>query len=185
MEHHGTQNATGGIQMVNAFNSAYAGAIQCNTTFQAPEKLSDGKCLQTTNVEQQPAGQAAPYDTLTLTPEQGQVTLNVPDAITIEIPREYTIMSETFQSWNMHLQSSLEKADSMNLSFGDRLTFLRDESQKWVADMRENDPEMFVAWLKINKYSIQQGESNLVGLPSDFTMEDYDSYVKEPFSALV
>lgn len=170
--------------MVNALNSSYAGAIQYNTTFQAPEKRSDGTCLQTTNLEQQPAEQAAPYDTLTLTPEQSRVTLNVPDAIAMEIPREYTIMSETFQSWNTHLQSSLEKADSMNLSFGERLTFLRNESKTWVADMRENDPEMFVAWLKINKYSIQQGEGDLVGLPSDFTMEDYDSYVKEPFSAL-
>ena len=72
----------------------------------------------------------------------------------------------------------------MNLSFGERLTFLKEDGKKWVENIRENDPEMFAEWLKINKCSIEQGEADLVGLPADFTMEDYYSYVKEPFSAL-
>lgn len=53
-----------------------------------------------------------------------------------------------------------------------------------MEDKRQNDPEMFVAWLQLNKAHIQNGEADLVGLPSDFTMEDYDSYVKKPFSTL-
>ena len=93
-------------------------------------------------------------------------------------------MGETAKSFNENLQWSLEEADRRNLSFGDRLTFLREAGRKWVEDKRQNDPEMFAAWLKMNKHHIQTGEADLVGLPSDFTMEDYYSYVKEPFSAL-
>lgn len=92
-------------------------------------------------------------------------------------------MGETMESFNDHLQWSLEEADRKNLSFGDRLTFLKEEGQKWVEDKRQNDPEMFAVWLQINKSHIQAGEAHLVGLPADFTMEDYNFYVKEPFSA--
>lgn len=132
----------------------------------------------------QATGQAAQYDKLELSQDQSQVTLDVPDGISIEIPRAWTIMSETMESWDKHLQASLHEADRLNLSFGDRLTFLREEGRKWVEEKRQNDSEMFVQWLKINRWSIQQGESGLVGLPSDFTMKEYDSYVREPFSTL-
>lgn len=36
----------------------------------------------------------------------------------------------------------------------------------------------------MHKDTIQAGEGHLVGLPADFTMEDYYHYVKEPFSTL-
>ena len=85
----------------------------------------------------QATGQAAQYDKLELSQDQSQVTLDVPDGISIEIPRAWTIMSETMESWDKHLQASLHEA-----------------------------------------------ESGLVGLPSDFTMKEYDSYVREPFSTL-
>lgn len=168
--------------MVNPLNSTYPGAIQCYTNFKGPERLSDGTCLQGSNINQQPSEQTGRYDTLGLTPEQSQVTLDVPEEITTQIPRAWTIMSETLSSYNDHLQASLDKANGMNLSFGERLAFLKEEGQKWVEDKRQNDPEMFVAWLKIHKESIQQGEGYLVGLPSGFTMEDYYSYVGESFS---
>lgn len=126
-------------------------------------------------------GQAVQDNNLELSQDQSKVTLDVPDEISIEIPRAWTIMSETMEGFNEHLQWSLEEADRQNLSFGDRLTFLKEEGQKWVEDKRQNDPEMFVAWLKINQESIERGEAGLVGLPSDFTMEDYDSYVSGLF----
>ena len=126
-------------------------------------------------------GQAVQDNNLKLSQDQSKVTLDVPDEISIEIPRAWTIMSETMEGFNEHLQWSLEEADRQNLSFGDRLTFLKEEGQKWVEDKRQNDPEMFVAWLKINQESIERGEAELVGLPSDFTMEDYDSYVSGLF----
>lgn len=170
--------------MVNTISGAYAGAIQSHTKFTASNKLSDGICLQAPTQDYQTTGQVAQYDKLELSQDQCQVTLNVPDEITCEVPRAWTIMGETIESFNNHLQWSLEEADRRNLSFGERLTFLREEGQKWVEDKRQNDPEMFVAWLKLNKNHIQNGEADLVGLPSDFTMEDYDSYVKEPFSTL-
>ena len=170
--------------MVNTVSGAYAGAIQSYTKLPASNKLSDGACLQAAMEGTQITGQAAQYDKLELSQEQSQVTLDVPDEITIEIPRVWTIMGETAESFNEHLQWSLEEADRQNLSFGDRLTFLKEEGQKWVEDKRQNDPEMFAAWLQMNKHHIQAGEADLVGLPSDFTMEDYNSYVKEPFSAL-
>ena len=170
--------------MVNAVSSNYAGAILSDTKYIASRKLSDGTCLQTNSQGMQTTGEAAQYDTLELSPEQSQVTLDVPNEITCEIPRAWTIMGETMQSFNDHLQWTLDEADSKNLSFGDRLTFLKEQGRNWVEDKRKNDPEMFAAWLKINRYSIEQGEADLVGLPSDFTMEEYYSYVKEPFSAL-
>lgn len=172
------------MSMVNTVNSNYVGAIQSYTKFTASNKLSDGTCLQTTTQDTQTIEQVAQYDTLELSSKQSQVTLNVPDKITVEIPRAWTIMGETMQSFNDHLQWSLDEADSRNLSFGDRLTFLKEEGRNWVEDKRQNDPEMFVAWLKINRYSIEQGEADLVGLPADFSMEDYYSYTKEPFSTI-
>lgn len=170
--------------MVNSVNHCNFGVIQSYTQFTASNHLSDGTCLPSAVEGTQTPGQTVQYDTLELSPEQCQVTLNMPDQITCEVPRAWTIMRETFQCWNEHLQSSLEKANSMSLSFGERLSFLKEDGRKWVENIRQNDPEMFVQWLKINKYSIEQGEANLVGLPSNFTMKDYCSYVKEPFSTL-
>lgn len=129
--------------------------------------------------------QMTKHDRMELPQEQSQAILDVPDQITVEIPRTWTIMGETLESYHNHLQRSLDRADRMNLSFGERLTFLREEGQKWVEDKRQNDPDMFVAWLKIHQDYIQRGEGQLVGLPSNFTMEDYNFYVKGPFSALV
>ena len=171
------------MQMLNTVADAYAGAIQSYTKFTASNRLSDGTCLQTISQDTQPTEQTSRYDKLELSQEQSQVTLDVPDEITCEIPRAWTIMGETMESFNDHLQWSLEEADRQNLSFGDRLTFLKEEGQKWVEDKRQNDPEMFAVWLQINKSHIQAGEAHLVGLPADFTMEDYNFYVKEPFSA--
>ena len=170
--------------MVRPVNNIYPGAIQSYTNAITATKLSEGTCLQAAVEGNLTAGQTAQYDKLELSQDQCQVTLDVPDEITIEVPRAWTIMGETAKSFNEHLQWSLEEADRRNLSFGDRLTFLREEGQKWVEDKRQNDPEMFAAWLKMNKHHIQAGEADLVGLPSDFTMEDYYSYVKEHFSIL-
>ena len=167
--------------MINAVNPSYAGAIQSYTKFNASAKLSDRTCLQAAAQNGEKNGQAKQYDRLELSPDQSRVTLNVPDEITVEIPRAWTIMGETLQSFNDHLQWSLDEAERRNLSFGDRLTFLKEEGRSWVENKRQNDPEMFAAWLKINKYSIEQGEADLVGLPADFTMEDYDSYMKNYF----
>ena len=170
--------------MVNGLSSIYPGSILSSANFKMLEKLSDGTSLQDTSIQQQPAGQTPRYDTLELASDQCQATLDVSNGITMEVPRAWTIVSETFKSFDAHLQWSLNEADSLNLSFGDRLTFLKEEGQKWVEDKRQNDPEMFAAWLRLHKDYIQRGEGDLVGLPSDFTREDYYSYVKEPFSVL-
>ena len=170
--------------MVNTVNGIYSSGIPSNVKLTASNHLSGGTCLQTAVEGTQAAGQTARYDKLELSQDQGQVTLDVPEEITCEVPRAWTIMGETMESFNDHLQWSLEEADRQNLSFGDRLTFLKEEGQKWVEDKRQNDPEMFAAWLQINRDHIQNGEAHLVGLPSDFTMEDYNSYVKGDFSIL-
>lgn len=170
--------------MINTVNSAYPGALQPCIQFTASQQLSAGTCLQVPSESSSTAGQTPRYDTLELSSGQSQATLDVPDEITIHIPRAWTIMGETMKSHQAHLQQSLDEADKRNLSFGERLTFLREEGQKWVADKRQNDPEMFAAWLQMHKDTIQAGEGHLVGLPADFTMEDYYHYVKEPFSTL-
>lgn len=169
---------------MNTIDNSYASAIQSYTKFIASNKLSDGTSLQTAIQGTQTTAQISQYDTLELSQEQSQVKLDVPDEITIEIPRAWTIRGETAESFNAHLQWSLDEADRRNLSFGDRLIFLKEQSQNWVEDKRQNDPEMFVDWLQLHKDYIQKGEADLVGLPSNFTIDDYYSYVKEPFSTL-
>ena len=159
--------------MINTVNSTYPGAIQPCIQFTASQQLSAGTCLQVPSESSSTAGQTPRYDTLELSSGQSQATLDVPDEITIHIPRAWTIMGETMKSHQAHLQQSLDEADKRNLSFGERLTFLREEGQKWVEDKRQNDPEMFAAWLQMHKDTIQAGEGHLVGLPADFTMEDY------------
>lgn len=170
--------------MLSAVHFSYAGAIQSCAKFTVSDKLSDGTCLQAAAQDGEKPGQAAQYDRLELSREQSQVTLNAPDEISVEIPRAWTITREAFEGWNQHLQSSLEKADRMNLSFGERLAFLKEDGRNWVNHIRQNDPELFAAWLEINRSAIEQGEADLVGLPADFTMEDYFSYVEKPFSTL-
>lgn len=165
--------------MINTLSNNYRGAIQSYTKFDASNKLSDGTRLSCSAENTQTTNQVAQYDTLELSQEKCQVTLDVPDEITCEIPRTWTIMAETLKSFNDHLQWSFHQADEQNLSFGKRLTFLKEEGQKWVEEKRQNDPEMFVAWLQLNKDYIQKGEADLVGLPSDFSMQDYYSYIKK------
>lgn len=117
---------------------------------------------------------------------------NVPESIkNIEniriddVPRNYTIAIETLESRINHVKSSLEKANSMNLSYGERMKFLKEDGKRWVKNVKENDPEMFVQWLKFNKDDIRSGRSDLASLPDDFSMEDYYKYVKdEGFSIL-
>ena len=171
--------------MVSPVNNIYPGAIQSYTNAITATKLSEGTCLQAATEGNLTAGQAAQYDKLELSQDQCQVTLDVPDEITIGVPRAWTIMGETAKSFHDHLQWSLEEADRQNLSFGDRLTFLREQTGKWVEHKRQNDPEMFASWLSIGKHHIQEGKPELIGLPADFTMSDYYSYVKKPFSTLV
>ena len=163
--------------MISKIDSSYSMVIK--SYINSSDKLSAETNLQalTRITEKIPQ-----YDTLELSQSEG--TLNIADEISVEVPRSWTIMTETFECWNRHLQSSLDRASGMNLSFGDRLAFLKEDSKNWVENMQQNDPEMFAEWLKINKYSIEQGEADLVGLPADFTIQDYYSYVKEPFSVL-
>lgn len=131
--------------------------------------------------------QTGKYDTLELSTEgmlQSQL-LNVQSEMKSEIPREFSIDIETLESRINFINDAKERADRLKLSFGERLTFLKDEGKKWVEDIRQNDPEMFVQWLKNNKENIQNGRADLASLPSDFMMKEYYSYVKESFSALV
>lgn len=102
-----------------------------------------------------------------------------------DVPRNYTIAIETLESRINHVKSSLKKADSMNLSYGERMKFLKEDGKRWVKNVKKNDPEMFVQWLKFNKDRIMNGRSDLASLPNDFSMEDYYKYVKdEGFSIL-
>ncbi len=103
----------------------------------------------------------------------------------IKITRPRDISSETFMSRLNLIKTSLEKVNRMNLTYGERMNFLRNEGIRWVEDIRANDPDMFVEWLKSNKENIMNGRSDLANLPSDFTMRDYYYYTKESFSAKV
>lgn len=91
--------------------------------------------------------------------------LNVSDKITMEMPRERSIFVETLESRINHIQNSLKKADSMNLSFNERLDFLKEAGERWIRDIRKNDPYMFQTYLKMKKGFIQDGHADLVGLP--------------------
>ncbi|MCT4544721.1 MAG: hypothetical protein N4A63_14385 [Vallitalea sp.] len=163
--------------MINSIGTASNSLIQNYTVFKG-KNLSEGKSLQTEGQEKQSVK-------LELTEAANSKNLNVSKNIINKVPREYTIAIETLESCINHINDSLEKADSMNLSYEEGLKFLKAEGEKWVENIRENDPEMFVQWLKSNKEKIMMGHSDLANLSPDFTMKDYYSYVKEPFSILV
>ncbi len=104
-------------------------------------------------------------DRLELSPEgtAQKDTLNVTDPVSIKIPREWTIGGETIISSNTHLAKTLEKANSLNLSYGERLEFIHEEQEKWVNDKWQNDPMMFVQWLKLKQDHIENGRPDLAG----------------------
>lgn len=99
------------------------------------------------------------------------------EELKVEVPRSWTIELETLSSRIENIQTSLEEANSKNLSFGERLSFLNDKTKEWVNDIKENDPEMFLQWLKMSRDEIENGVPEKVGLPQDFDMEDYNSYI--------
>ncbi len=141
--------------------------------------MNQGKNMKPVESTQE-QGQFSRTDRLELSPE-GEAhrdTLHITDEVTIEIPRAWTIMGETMESHGNNLKNSLEKADQLNLSCGEHIEFIKNEQRKWVEAIRQNDPEMFVAWLKISQDHIQAGQPELAGLPSDFTMQDFYEYVK-------
>ncbi|MFT4105195.1 MAG: hypothetical protein QM657_05475 [Lacrimispora sp.] len=166
--------------MINSINPTYAGPIQKFTVNSIPKNISDRQSSQIINQEPR-------CDKLELNNEviSKSMLLNAPCEIKINKPREWTIAIEALDSRISHIDESLKKADSLNLSFNDRVEFIKNEGINWVKDVKQNDPEMFVQWLKMNKDNIEAGRSDLASLPSDFTMKDYYSYVKEPFSVLV
>ena len=99
------------------------------------------------------------------------------EELKVEVPRSWTIELETLSSRIENIQTSLEEANSKNLSFGERLFFLNDKTKEWVNDIKKNDPEMFLQWLKMSRGEIENGVPEQVGLPQDFDMEDYNSYI--------
>ena len=166
--------------MINAVNSVSTGLVQHLGSDNALKNLSEGKPMQ--------AIEAAPrFDRVELSGEALSQTTRVgaPIQMTLEKPRSWSIATQTLESRMNHVENSIKKADSLGLSFDERLTFLREEGMNWTQSIRQNDPEMFVAWLKMNQDNIASGRSDLASLPSDFTIKDYHAYVKEPFVAFV
>lgn len=166
--------------MGNAISQISTGLIQRISASHAPKKLSEGQALQQIN-------QVARFDTVELSNEGilKSTSLNIPSEMKMDKPRAWSIATQTLESRISHVESSLKKADSLNLSFGDRLNFLKSEGMSWAENVKQSDPEMFVEWLKMNKENIEAGRPDRASLPTAFMMKDYNEYVKEPFSALV
>lgn len=118
-------------------------------------------------------------DTPTPLPEEG---LHTPDLLKQDVPRAWKLPTETMKSFTTAHNAAIESSGKMDLSFEERKNYLQSAKESWVEDKRQNDPEMFTEWLKLNKDKIFNGQLAEVGLPSDFTVDDYYSYVKESFS---
>lgn len=102
-----------------------------------------------------------------------------PQIESMSAPRSKTIALETLKSAIANIEAALKKADELHLSFGERREFLKGEGRKWVDNLKQNDPEMFVSWLKLSKHIIESGHPENASLPRNFTMQDYYMYVKE------
>ncbi|MGL5616487.1 MAG: hypothetical protein ACRDD2_09730 [Sarcina sp.] len=102
--------------------------------------------------------------------------LNPPEEIKIIIPRSATIGFETGQARSENIKYIVEESERLNLSFDESIKFFREESQKWVDGLKDNDPEMYEAWIRSSRYYIERGTPELAYLPKDFTMEDYAKY---------
>lgn len=139
--------------MINAVNQQYTGFLQSHGTGNAPKNLSEGQALQSQNQESH-------FDTIKLSPEAAlqSPTLQMPSEMKTEKPRAWSIAIETVDSRINHIEDSLEKADSLNLSFGERLAFLKNDGMKWVDEIKRNDPEMFEQWLKMNNSFVMGGQ---------------------------
>lgn len=158
-------NIIRGYLLINIAGVSHARLIQNIAIPNLPKNLAEGQLLQNTSGYTR-------LDTLVLSTEgiSNSSLLNTPNEIKIDKPREWTIGIETLESCINHVD--------------ERLEFLKNEGTKWVENIRQNDPEMFVQWLRVNKDNIQNGRADLASLPDNFTMEDYYSYIKGPFTAL-
>lgn len=147
-------------------------AIQNITITNKPTNISEGiSLLDETKVQN--------FDRIQLSQEDiNQSDILNPGEIKIEIPRLWTIAGETIEARINCINNLLVQADSMNLSYGDRMSFLQRKSKEWVDDIRENDPMMFASYLDLCS-NLRAGRPELDGLPSDFTMEDYNFYVNK------
>ena len=96
----------------------------------------------------------------------------------VQTPLPRNIVGDTIDSWNEHIERTLNTVNNMNLSYGERMSFIRQESKNWVENIKEKDPEMFAEWVRSNKDHIEAGKPHLASLPSNFTLNDYYSYVK-------
>lgn len=162
---------------MNVTNRSYQEPIQRPTIPHRPKHLSEGKALQDVDG-------SGKYDLLELS-ESDLVNiklLNVPNKITVTNPPP-DLAVKTFIYRCEQEEATLKKANSMNLSSSDRVKFMNEDRVRWVEDLRQNKPKMFVELLKMCKETIQNGRPDYVGLPYNFTMSDYYSYMNEPFSA--
>ena len=73
------------------------------------------------------------------------------DELKIEVPRSWTIELEILSSRIKNIQESLDESNSKNLSFNERISFLNDKSEEWINDIKKNDHEMYIQWLKMSK----------------------------------
>lgn len=148
-------------QSLDKIRQMYIANLQNNTGLnQSLQNKTDGK-----------------YDILELNSNtlSGTNNLMTPQDLTYTKPENIEI--KTLDAAIKNVDNALEKADKLNLSFGDRLSFLKREGENWVSDIQRNDPKMFVQWLKMNKDNIASGRADLAHLSSSFTMEDYYSYI--------
>ena len=147
-------------------------------------KTSEGTCLnkkiseeETAQAENKTAKQPR-YDILELKQTGENQKPIAPSQIVIKSPPEFRrIANEYFESFDNALENALNTAHKKKMSYGERMKFLHDAHKNWLEDKRQNDEEMFAFHLKSDKHHIEAGKPGLVGLPSDFTMEDYHRYV--------
>lgn len=156
---------------MNLSNVSRYMAIQNTSIIDIPKNMSEDALLEDETKVQN-------FDRVQLTQEAiNQNNTIDTDEIKTKVPRTWTITLETLKSRINHIDKIVAEANSMNMSYGERMSFLEKKGQEWVDNIRKNDPEMFVEWLKINKNYIQSGEAEIASLPSDFTMKDYNFYV--------
>ncbi len=105
--------------------------------------------------------------------------LIVCDNIKEEMSQKDMIKRRLLKSYLKHIKETAEEVKRLHLCQCREIEFMSNAGIKWVENLKNNDPELFVEWLKKNKNRIMTGRSELGNLPSDFTMDDYYFYVKE------
>lgn len=98
----------------------------------------------------------------------------LPDDFTMEDYRSYVSLAASIPDSMRHWQQWIEGVENGVFKEEDSYSTvaeIKEKGKAWVADMMNNDPEVFQLWLERNEEYIRSGRTDLAFLPENFNVE--------------